>query len=201
MQVDFYFDFSSPNAYLAHKLVPAMEQRTGVEITYQPALLGGIFNATNNKSPMETNAHVSNKIKYDQLEFDRFVKKSGATKFRFNPHFQLRTVFMMRAAIAEMHKGNLRAYVDAGMKIAWEDEVNVNDPATTAAALSAAGFDGAALWEASQTEAIKTELFERTNTAVERGAFGMPTFFVGDEMFFGKDRMDQVEEEITKQSG
>ncbi len=199
MQVDFLFDFSSPNAYLAHKMVPGIEQRTGVEITYFPCLLGGIFNATGNKSPMETNAHVSNKLKYDQMEFDRFVKKHQMTEFNFNPYFQLRTVFLMRAAIVMEQQGNLRAFVDAGMKMAWEDKVNVSDPDIAAAALSDAGFDGAALLEATKDEAIKAQLIANTEAAIKRGAFGMPTFYVGDEMFFGKDRLREVEEEIIAQ--
>jgi len=199
MQVDFLFDFSSPNAYLAHKMVPEIEARTGVDITYVPCLLGGIFNATNNQSPMQTNAHVQNKIDYDWMEFDRFIKKNKIEKFSFNPNFPLRTVFLMRASLIEQAKGNLRAFVDAGMQMAWEDQVNVGDPEMAAQALSELGFDGAALLEASASEDIKQRLFENTNAAVARGAFGMPTFYVGDEMFFGKDRLREVEEEILAQ--
>ena len=196
MQVDFLFDFSSPNAYLAHRMVPGIEQRTGVEITYLPCLLGGIFNATGNKSPMETNAHVSNKLKYDQMEFDRFLKKHKVAEFRFNPYFQLRTVFLMRAALVAQQQGILREFVDAGMKIAWEDKVNVSDPVIAAAALTEAGFDGAGLLEATKDDAIKAQLFANTEAAIKRGAFGMPTFYVEDEMFFGKDRLREVEDEI-----
>ncbi len=197
MQVDFLFDFSSPNAYLAHRMVPGIETRTGVEITYVPCLLGGIFNATGNKSPMEVNAHVENKLKYEQLEFDRFIKKHEITEFNFNPFFQLRTVFLMRAAIVMQQQGRLRDFADAGMKMAWEDKVNVSDPEIAANALTQAGFDGAGLLEASKEEAIKAQLFANTDGAIKRGAFGMPTFFVGDEMFFGKDRLREVEEEIV----
>lgn len=199
MQVDFLFDFSSPNAYLAHRMVPGIEQRTGVDITYLPCLLGGIFNSTGNKSPMEVNAHVGNKLKYDQLEFDRFIKKHKIVEFNFNPFFQLRTVFLMRAAIVMQQHGKLREFVDAGMRMAWEDKVNVSDPAIAAAALTEAGFDGADLLEATKDDAIKAQLFANTEAAIKRGAFGMPTFYVGDEMFFGKDRLREVEEEIIAQ--
>ncbi len=133
------------------------------------------------------------------MEFDRFVKKHQMTEFNFNPYFQLRTVFLMRAAIVMEQQGNLRAFVDAGMKMAWEDKVNVSDPDIAAAALSDAGFDGAALLEATKDEAIKAQLIANTEAAIKRGAFGMPTFYVGDEMFFGKDRLREVEEEIIAQ--
>ncbi|MGB7317189.1 MAG: 2-hydroxychromene-2-carboxylate isomerase [Planktotalea sp.] len=201
MQVDFLFDFSSPNAYLAHRLIPGIEARTGVTFTYVPCLLGGIFNATNNKSPMETNAHVENKIKYDWLEFERFLNKHKLTEFSFNPNFPLRTVFLMRAAIVVSNTGDLRKFVDAGMTLAWEDQINVSDPAIAAAALTEAGFDGAALLEATKDDAIKAQLFDSTNAAVARGAFGMPTFYVEDDIYFGKDRLRDVEEDIMSRLG
>ena len=196
MQVDFLFDFSSPNAYLAHKMIPGIEQRTGVQFTYVPCLLGGIFRSTGNQSPMETNAHVANKIAYDKMELARFIAKNDVTDFRFNPHFQLRTVFLMRAATTFDNQSALRAYADAGMKMAWEDEVNINDTQITIAALNKAGFDGPALFAQSQEDSVKAHLFANTDAAIARGAFGMPTFYVDDEMFFGKDRIRDVEEEI-----
>ncbi len=199
MQVDFLFDFSSPNAYLAHKMIPGIEQRTGVEFTYVPCLLGGIFNATNNQSPMQKNADVANKIAYDRMEFQRFIARHDMVDFRFNPNFPLRTVFLMRAAMIMQSSGGLRAFVDAGMQMAWEDQINVGDPETAAKALEQHGFEGTKLLEETSADAVKSQLFEATQSAVERGAFGMPTFYVGDEMFFGKDRLREVEDAINAQ--
>lgn len=196
MQIDFLFDFSSPNAYLAHKMIPGIEARTGQNITYVPCLLGGIFNATNNQSPMQTNADVANKIAYDWMELERFVKKNALSDFRFNTHFPLRTVFLMRAAIAEQKRGALKKFVDVAMALAWEEDVDINDTEATVHALTRAGYDGTALFEDSQRSENKSQLFDNTAAAVARGAFGMPTFYVEDEMFFGKDRLREVEEEI-----
>jgi len=175
MQVDFLFDFSSPNAYLAHKMIPGIEQRTGVEFTYVP------------------------KIAYDRMEFQRFIARHDMVDFRFNPNFPLRTVFLMRAAMIMQSSGGLRAFVDAGMQMAWEDQINVGDPETAAKALEQHGFEGTKLLEETSADAVKSQLFEATQSAVERGAFGMPTFYVGDEMFFGKDRLREVEEAINAQ--
>lgn len=196
MQIDFLFDFSSPNAYLAHKMVAGIEARTKQTITYVPCLLGGIFKATNNQSPLQTNAKIANKIAYDWMDFKRFVKRNALDDFHFNTHFPLNSLFLMRAAIAEQNRGALNAFVDVGMRLAWEQDLNVHDTDATIDALNKAGYDGAALFEESQSSEIKAQLFENTNAAVARGAFGMPTFYVEDAMFFGKERLHDVEQEI-----
>jgi len=198
--VDFIFDFASPNAYLTHQVIPAIEERSGATFNYIPCLLGGIFKLTNNKPPMIAFGEVKGKLAYEQLETQRFVDKHSLDKYTFNPHFPVNTLILMRAAIAVQEDGRLAEYVDAGTKAMWEDGLKMDDPEVFVETMTKAGFDGKNLLERTQDDAIKGKLMENTSNAVERGAFGIPTFYVGDEMYFGKDRLGQVEEEIAKQS-
>ncbi len=194
--VDFVFDFASPNAYLVHRVLPGIAERTGAEFRYIPSLLGGIFKATGNKAPMVAFAPIPNKLAYEQLEFGRFIEKHGLSDFTFNPHFPVNTVLLQRGALVAEAEGRLADYVEAGLHHMWEAPKDMSDPETYAAAMTESGFDGAALVEAAQDPAIKQKLIDNTEAAVERGAFGIPTFFVGEEMFFGKERLDQVEEAV-----
>jgi 2-hydroxychromene-2-carboxylate isomerase len=195
--IDFIFDFGSPNAYLAHKALPGLVARTGASVNYIPCLLGGIFKATGNQSPVMAFGNVKGKLAYDNLEMMRFVKKHGLSKFRMNPHFPVNTLILMRGAVAAEMRGELAAYIEAGLKAMWEDGLKMDDPAVYVEALTAAGLDGAALLEATQDPDVKAKLVANTEAAVARGAFGIPTFYVGEEMFFGKDRLGQVEEEVA----
>ena len=196
--IDFIFDFGSPNAYLAHKALPGVVARTGASVNYIPCLLGGIFKATGNQSPVMAFGNVKGKLAYDNLEMMRFVKKHGLSKFRMNPHFPVNTLVLMRGAVAAEMRGELAAYIEAGLKAMWEDGLKMDDPAVYVEAMNAAGLDGAALLEATQDPDVKAKLVANTEAAVARGTFGIPTFFVGDEMFFGKDRLGQVEEEVAR---
>ncbi|MEM1150398.1 MAG: 2-hydroxychromene-2-carboxylate isomerase [Pseudomonadota bacterium] len=198
--IDFIFDFASPNAYLVHKPLAGIAKRTGARVNLIPCLLGGIFKSTNNQAPMMAFGNVKGKLDYDRLEMMRFIEKHGLTAFRMNPHFPVNTVILQRGALAAEREGNLAAYVDAGLKAMWEDGLKMDDPVVFAKAMTDAGLDGAALLEATQDPVIKQSLIENTAAAVERGAFGIPTFYVGKEMFFGKERLDQVEEEVQRQS-
>ncbi|KCZ58884.1 2-hydroxychromene-2-carboxylate isomerase [Hyphomonas chukchiensis] len=196
--IDFIFDFGSPNAYLAHMALPGLVARTGASVNYIPCLLGGIFKATGNQSPVMAFGNVKGKLAYDNLEMMRFVKKHGLSKFRMNPHFPVNTLVLMRGAVAAEMRGELAAYIEAGLKAMWEDGLKMDDPAVYVEAMNAAGLDGAALLEATQDPDVKAKLVANTEAAVARGTFGIPTFFVGDEMFFGKDRLGQVEEEVAR---
>ena len=196
--IDFIFDFGSPNAYLAHKALSGLVARTGASVNYIPCLLGGIFKATGNQSPVMAFGNVKGKLAYDNLEMMRFVKKHGLSKFRMNPHFPVNTLVLMRGAVAAEMRGEFAAYIEAGLKAMWEDGLKMDDPAVYVEAMNAAGLDGAALLEATQDPAVKAKLVANTEAAVARGTFGIPTFFVGDEMFFGKDRLGQVEEEVAR---
>ena len=194
--LDFIFDFGSPNAYLSYKALPPLLARTGAELRLIPCLLGGIFKSTGNKPPLMAYGDVKAKMAYEGVEMQRFIKKHGLTEFKFNPHFPVNTLVLMRGAIAAENDGRLDAYVETGLSCMWERELKMDDPEVFVASLNEAGFDGAALLERTQDPAIKAKLVENTAAAVERGVFGIPTFFVGDEMFFGKDRLDQVEEAL-----
>lgn len=198
MTLEFLFDFGSPNAYLAHKIIPDIEKRTGRKFTYVPVLLGGIFKATNNKPPMIAFGGIKNKMEYEMLETRRFIKHHGLTKFQFNPHFPVNTLLVMRGAVAALLDGDLPKYVDAVMCHMWEDGKKMDDPEVAKAALDASGLDGARILARSQDGDIKQRLADNTANAVERGAFGIPTFFVGQEIYFGKNTLRDVEDEIRR---
>ena len=194
--IDFVFDFASPNAYLAYQLLPSIAARNGAEITITPCLLGGIFKATGNQPPMIAFGGVQGKLEYEQREISRFVKKHDLQKYQFNTYFPVNTLILMRAAIVAGDEGRLAEYIDAGLVAMWENNKKMDDPEVFVAVMNDAGFDGANLLERTQDPSIKQRLMDNTAQAVSRGAFGVPTFFVGSEMFFGKDRLVQVEEEL-----
>lgn len=198
--IDFIFDFASPNAYFSHHALKGVSERTGAKINYIPCLLGGIFKATGNQAPMMAFANVKGKLDYDMLEIRRFIDKHNLTNFVMNKHFPVNTVTIQRGALVAQQDGNLMSYIEVGLACMWERNQNMGDKEVFAQALSAHGFDGADILARTQDPAIKTKLIENTAMAVERGAFGIPTFYVGDEMFFGKDRIAQLEDEISKHS-
>ena len=200
-KVEFHFDFGSPNAYFVHKLIPAVEKRTGATFVYVPVLLGGVFKLTNNQAPMVQFKGIKNKLEYQQLETRRFIAKHGLTRFKMNPHFPVNTVQIMRGAAAAEMDGGLAQYVDAVFQLMWEEGKKMDDPAVIRAALDQSGIDGARVLARIQDQEVKDRLLKNTEASVARGTFGAPTFFVGDEIFFGKDRLRDVEEEIAAQAG
>jgi len=195
-KVEFHFDFGSPNAYFAHAIIPAIEKRTGATFNYVPVLLGGVFKLTNNQAPMVQFKGIKNKLEYQRLETQRFIKKYGLKRFRMNPHFPVNTVQIMRGAVAAEMDGRLADYVDAVFRHMWEEGRKMDDPEMIRVALDASGLDGTRTLERIQDPAVKDRLLKNTEGSVARGTFGSPTFFVGEEMFFGKDRLGDVEEEI-----
>jgi len=195
-KVEFHFDFGSPNAYLAHLIVPEIEKRTGVRFEYVPVLLGGVFKLTNNRSPMESFQGVKNKLEYQRLEMQRFVRRHGITRFAMNPFFPVNALLIMRGAIAAQMDRVFARYVAEVFRHMWAEPKKMDDPAVVRAALEESGLDGARLIAMTQEPAVKDRLLANTQRSVERGAFGSPTFFVGEEIFFGKDRLRDVEEEI-----
>jgi 2-hydroxychromene-2-carboxylate isomerase len=198
VRVQFNFDFGSPNAYFSHKVIPAIEARTGVKFEYVPILLGGLFRLTGNRSPAEAFAGIKNKQDYGRIETARFIKRHGITAYRYNPNFPVNTLQIMRGAIAAQFMGQFEAYVDVVFSAMWEREKKMDDPAVIVATLNEAGLDGATLLEKISEPAVKERLLANTQDAFERGAFGSPTFFVNDEIFFGKDQLRDVEEEIER---
>ena len=198
VHVEFLFDFGSPNAYLCHKVLPAIAARTGAQFDYVPILLGGLFKLSNNRSPMEAYSTIPNKLAYERLEMHRFITRHGLSSFRPNPFFPVNTLQIMRLAVAAQALSCAPAYIDAMYKAMWEQARNMADAAEIAAVLQEAGLDGAALRAKVQEPEIKAGLLNNTQSAFDRGAFGSPTFFVGKAMFFGKDRLREVEEEMGR---
>jgi 2-hydroxychromene-2-carboxylate isomerase len=196
-KVEFHFDFGSPNAYFVHKLVPQVEQRTEARFTYVPILLGGVFKLTNNQPPMLQFKDIKSKLDYQRLEIVRFIKKHGLSQFKMNPHFPVNTVQIMRGAVAAEMDGQLAKYVDAVFHHMWEEGKKMDDPAVIRAALDSSGLDGARTLARIQEQDVKDKLLKNTEASVARGTFGAPTFFVGDDIYFGKDRLRDVEEEIV----
>jgi 2-hydroxychromene-2-carboxylate isomerase len=194
---EFWFDFGSSASYLAWTQLPALEAATGATAVLKPMLLGGVFQATGNQSPVSVPA----KGKYIFTDFERFAKRYGVP-FRMNPSFPINTLMLMRGAIALQRKGDprFREYCDAMFKAIWVDALNMNDPATAAAALSKAGFDAQVLVGLASEQATKDALKAATQEAVDRGVFGAPTFFIGNQMFWGQDRMDFVKDALRSAS-
>jgi 2-hydroxychromene-2-carboxylate isomerase len=169
-KLEFHFDFGSPNAYLAHLVVPQIEQRTGAKFEYVPIL----------------------------LERRRFVRRHGITNFTWNPFFPVNTLLIMRGAVAAQREGVFARYVDAMFRCMWAEPKKMDDPEVVRAALTQTGLDAAALLARTQEAEVKDRLLKNTEASVARGTFGSPTFFVGNEIFFGKDRLRDVEEEIAR---
>lgn len=197
-KVEFHFDFGSPNAYLAHLVVPDVERRTGVKFEYVPVLLGGVFKMTNNRSPAESMAGVKNRLEYEQLERERFIRRHGIAQFAWNPFFPVNTLLIMRGAVAARLEGVFARYVDAVFKAVWADQKKMDDAEVVREVLNQSGFDADALLARAAEPEVKDRLLKNTQESVARGAFGAPIFFVGNEIFFGKDRLRDVEEEIVR---
>jgi 2-hydroxychromene-2-carboxylate isomerase len=196
-KVEFLFDFGSPNAYLSHLVVPAIEKRQGVKFDYLPVLLGGVFKLTNNRSPAESNAGIKNKPEYQQLETRRFIQQHAITRYQFNPFFPVNTLMIMRGAVAARKLGVFERYVDEVYRHMWADPKKLDDPAVLRAALIESSLPADKLFELVQAAEVKEGLLTETQRAVERGTFGSPTFFVDDDIYFGKDRLRDVEEAIV----
>jgi 2-hydroxychromene-2-carboxylate isomerase len=194
--VEFHFDFGSPNAYLAHLVIPGIERRTGAKFKYVPVLLGGVFKLTGNRSPAEAFAGINNKPEDERLETERFLKRHGITNYRRNPFFLVNTLTLMRGAIAAQRLGVFERYLDEMYRNMWSEPKKLDDLAVWQATLLEAGFDARRFEELVQDPEIKATLLANTERSVERGAFGSPTFFVDDEIFFGKDRLRDVEDFI-----
>ncbi|HRF08307.1 MAG TPA: 2-hydroxychromene-2-carboxylate isomerase [Xanthobacteraceae bacterium] len=190
-RLEFFFDFGSPTTYLAHTQMPGIAERTGAEVAYRPMLLGGVFKATGNQSPVTLPA----KAKWMGSDLQAFARRYGVP-FERNRWFPINTITLMRGAVAMQKQGRFAPYADAIFHAMWVEPQNMNDPQVVGAVLTKAGFDPQALLAAIEDQSVKDELRTNTEEAVSRGVFGAPTFFVGERMFFGQDRLDFVEEEL-----
>jgi 2-hydroxychromene-2-carboxylate isomerase len=199
MKVDFIFDVASPNAYLCHKVIPGIEKRTGVTFNYVPCLLGGIFKITNNQAPMMAFNGITNKLEYQHIEIKRFIQKYNLEDFTMNSFFPVMTLQLQRAAIAAMSLNVFDAYIETIFKGMWEESLNLADQDVLVKLLTdKTEIDINNLVEQMQSQETKDQLIQNTSDAVERGAFGIPTFFADDEIFFGKDSLTDLEEFISK---
>lgn len=197
-KIEFHFDFGSPNAYLSHLVIPDIQRRTHCRFEYVPVLLGGVFKLTNNRSPMESFAGIKNKMEYQHLETKRFVERHGIKDFQMNPFFPVNTLTMMRGAVAAQILGVYEDYVATMFRNMWAQPKKMDDLGIFRGVLEASGFDAVKILELIQTSDVKEKLVANTAGSVERGTFGSPTFFVGDDMYFGKDRLDEVAAAIVR---
>ena len=196
MDVTFWYDFGSPNAWFAHRVIPGIAERTGASFTYVPVLLGGIFKATGNQAPLMAFSSIPAKLAYMDHEMQRFARRHGLTQFRHNPHFPVNTLALMRGAAAADSIGLLMPYTEAMFRYMWETPRKLDDPAILAETLTEAGLPADQLLALSQDPAVKDILVRNTADAVANGVFGIPSFKVGDQLFFGKDSLWDLEAEL-----
>lgn len=194
--IEFMYDFGSPNAYLVHKVLPAIAERCGAKLTYVPILLGGVFKATNNQSPMQAFGDVKNKLAYQRIESQRFINRHNIP-FKMNPGFPIMTLGLMRGAVFARGKPWESKYIDAVFDAMWVNEKRMDDPDVIVDVLTQAGLEAQTIMQATQSPSVKGRLVSETSEAVERGTFGSPTLFVGDHMFFGKDSLVDLEHTLT----
>ena len=199
-KIDFYFDFASPNAYLSHKVMQIIKEKHQVDLNYVPVLLGGIFKATNNKPPMEQFFGVMNKNEYQSIEMQRFIERHNIDSFQMNPYFPVISLQIIRGAVAADMDGYLEEYIDKILVHMWEEPKKMDDPEVIKAAFEESGFDSEKLMAQIQDPIIKAKLISNTEQAVERGVFGIPTFFIDDEIYFGKDTIWMIEEILSETS-
>ncbi len=197
--VEFHFDFGSPNAYLSHLVIPAIEARTGEKFRYVPILLGGVFKATNNVSPAVSLQGIKNKGEYQNLETQRFLAAHGITNYERNPFFPVNTLKLMRGSIVAEREGFFERYVDEMYRHMWSEPKKMDEADVIRAALEESGLPVDVIMSGIDDPEIKAALVANTEASVNRGVFGSPSFFVGNELYFGKDKLRDVEEEIVRQ--
>tara|TARA_R110000772_G_scaffold57854_3_gene130961 strand:- start:1383 stop:1982 length:600 start_codon:yes stop_codon:yes gene_type:complete len=194
--IELVFDFVSPNAYLIWQPLKALAQKHSAKIEVIPAFLGGMHKMTGNAPPFIRDADVKGKNAYAMLEMTRFIAKHGLTKWQMNPQFPFNSISLQRMLVA-VGPERRAELVEILLPPIWEDQLDVTDMDALGKILDAGGFDAQDLFAKTQEPAVKQALIDNTEKAVARGAFGIPTIYVGDEMFFGKERLAQIEEQLT----
>lgn len=195
--IEIIFDFVSPNAYLVWQPLRELAARQGAEIQITPAFLGGMHKLTGNAPPFIRDAEVKGKNAYANLEMQRFIAKHGLHRFKMNPKFPFNSINLLRMLVSLKGNDQIK-FIEALSPAIWEEELDVTDAAAVATVLTQAGFDAEALAAKAQEPAIKQAVVDNTEKAAARGAFGIPTFFIGEELFFGKERLGQIEEMLEK---
>ncbi len=198
--VEYYFDFGSPNAYLSHLVIPSIEARSGVKFEYIPILLGGVFKMTNNLPPIMAFKEVKNKLEYLQLETERFIKKHEITDYQFNPHFPVNTLQVMRGAIVAGMHGYFDKYVDEVFHHMWAEPKKMDDPQVIQTALESSALPALQILEGIQQPEVKRQLLKNSESLVSKGGFGAPSFFIGNNLYFGKNCLPEIEETIRSHS-
>ena len=198
--VTFYYDFGSPNAYLAHRVIPGVAARTGANFIYVPILLGGLFKLTNNQAPLAAYANVKGKVENMKREMVRFIKRYHLAKFRMNPHFPVTTIQPMRGAVVAHEEGIGASYDEAMFVAMWEEGQKCDDLAVLREVLTRAGLPAEHLLARTAEQGVKDKLLANTQAACDAGAFGSPTFLVNGELYFGKERLREIEEDLLAAS-
>ena len=197
-EIEFYYDFGSPKSYFVYKLLPAIAKKYHLELVYKPMLLGGVFKLTNNKSPVDAFKGVKGKLEYDNIETARFLKRFNLA-FHWNPYFPVNTIRVMRGSIYAEGKEFKKLYTETIFQAIWVDQKNMEDPKVISETLTNAGLPTKTIMEAIHTPEVKTGLIDATNKAVSRKIFGAPTMFVGNEMFFGKEGLGEIDYFLSNQ--
>lgn len=192
-QFEFFYDFTSPTAYLAWSRLPAILERTGAKVVYRPMFLGGVMQTTGNRPP----GTVAAKAKWMAADLQRWAKRYN-TPYKLNPHFPMMTLMVQRTASEWVARPDFEKYMAAIFNAAWQKQQNIADKETLGSIVAEAGFSAADFFAAAENPANKEKLKATTDEAVARGVFGAPTFFIGDEMHFGQDRLDFVEEALAR---
>lgn len=201
MKIEFHYDFGSPNAYLVHKVIPATTRKTGIEFDYVPVLLGGVFKATGNVSPAVSLQGIANKPQYQRIETERFCRTHGIQPQVANPYFPVNTLKMMRGAVFARATDFYMQYIEAMYGAMWEQALKMDEDEVIARALDAAGLPTREIFAGMVEPAVKQQLINLTDSSVARGTFGSPTLFVGDDIFFGKDKLrDAIEAAQAKKT-
>lgn len=198
--LDFYYDFGSPNAYFAWRALQGVTQRTGLEVVMQPVLIGGVFKLTGNSPPWMAFGKVPQKMAYMRLEIERFVKMNGLNAFKMNSAFPVNTLLSMRGAIAAQNQGVHSLYVETVFKAIWEQDLDISQTTVLKRVMDTAGLPSKNILAESETEAVKDGLKVATQACVNRGVFGLPALFLGDEMYFGKETVVQIEQAVLEGS-
>lgn len=195
-EATFLYDVGSPNAWFAHRLIPRIEARSAVRFRYVPMLIGGVFKLAGNRAPLVAFADIPKKVAWFRREIERFARRHDLGQYRMNPHFPVNTLLAMRGAVAAEHEGVAPAYVEAMFAAMWEQGRDLADPAVFQATLAQAGLPAERIMALAGDQAIKDELGANTQAAFDAGAFGAPTFLLGDELYFGKDGLLELEADL-----
>ena len=194
--IELIFDFVSPNAYLIWQPLKDLAEKHGATIAITPAFLGGMHKLTGNAPPFIRDAEVKGKNEYAMLEMNRFITKQGLSKFRMNPKFPFNTITLQRMLVA-LAPDKRVAFIETLLPPIWEEGLDVTDGETLGKILQDGGFDAADLLAQTQDPAVKQALIDNTENAVERGAFGIPTIYIDGEMYFGKERLGQIDDQLS----